>query len=62
MRSVAERAITRWQVDDPRAYATHILAQPGDLPEEIVEALGKVASRRAEEAPGVSKHIERKAA
>ena len=62
MRSVAERAITRWQVDDPRAYATHILAQPGDLPAEIVEALGKVASRRAEEAPGVSKHIERKAA
>ena len=61
-RSVAERAITRWQVDDPRAYATHILAQPGDLPAEIVEALGKVASRRAEEAPGVSKHVERKAA
>ena len=62
MRSVAERAITRWQVDDPRAYAMHIMALPGDLPAEIVEALGKVASRRAEDAPGVSKHVERKAA
>ncbi len=62
IRTVGERGVTRWQVDDPRAYATHLLAQEGDLPSEIVEALGKVASRRQADAPGVSKHTERKAA
>ena len=62
IRAVGERTNTRWQVDDPRVYGAHLLAQEGELPAEMIEALGVIARRRQADAPGLSKHIDRRAA